>query len=139
MIRYLLDTNIISEPAKQCPDPAVILQLDKHADEIAIAAPVLHELRYGVDRMAPGARRDRIEDYVRRVVERKLPVMPYDSAAAVVHARHRAALESQGFKPGFTDSQIAAIALAQTLILVTRNVADFERFQGLEVENWFSA
>lgn len=137
MIRYLLDTNIISEPTKHKPDEAVIAKLDEYADEISIAAPVLHELRYGIDRMAAGRKRDRVEQYVREAVEARLPALPYDAAAAVQHASQRARLEARGATPSFVDGQIAAIAIVHGLTLVTRNVTDFNDFTPLRVENWF--
>lgn len=137
MIRYLLDANIISEPARPRPAASVIAKLDTYADEIAIAAPVLHELRYGVGRMQAGKRRDRIDRYLRETVEGRLAVFPYDAAAAALHARQRAELEARGLTPSFVDGQIAAIAIVHGLTLVTRNVGDFSDFTGLRVENWF--
>jgi predicted nucleic acid-binding protein len=47
-------------------------------------------------------------------------------------------LEARGQRPPFADSQIAAIAATQKLVLVTRNTADFAPFEGLEVRNWVS-
>ena len=138
MIRYLLDTNVVSEPARPYPNASVIAKLSEYADELAIAAPVLHELLYGVSRMPVGKRRRRIKKYVRDAVERRLPIIPYDAAAAALHACQRADLQTQGLTPGFVDSQIAAIALAHTLTLVTRNVKDFSNFPGLRLENWFA-
>ena len=66
-------------------------------------------------------------------------VLPYDNAAAEWHARERARLEKRGERPSFVDGQIAAIAVTQSLVLVTRNVRDFDRFEDLELENWFEA
>ena len=137
MILYLLDTNIISEPARPQPDRGVLVKLDEHADEIAIATPVLHELQYGVARMALGRKRERIAQYLHDVVSR-LPVLPYDDAAAVLHAQERAALESCGLTPTFVDGQIAAVATHHNLTLVTRNTADFSELPGLTLENWFT-
>jgi tRNA(fMet)-specific endonuclease VapC len=65
-----------------------------------------------------------------------LAVLPYDTAAAAWHATERARLEALGRSPPFVDGQIAAIARVRGLTLVTRNVRDFSRFDGLVVENW---
>ena len=54
------------------------------------------------------------------------------------HGAPRAQLEARGQRPPFADSQIAAIAATQKLVLVTRNTADFATFEGLEVRNWVS-
>jgi tRNA(fMet)-specific endonuclease VapC len=47
-------------------------------------------------------------------------------------------LDARGLRPPFADGQIAAIAATQALVLVTRNTADFEAFQGFDALNWFS-
>ena len=64
------------------------------------------------------------------------PILPYDEAAATWHGYERARLESLGKPAPFTDGQIAAIAHANDLVLVTVNVKDFARFKGLKVANW---
>ncbi len=135
-MRYLLDANVVSEPVKPRPNPSVLERLEESADDSCIAAPVLHELLYGVDRLPDGRKRRRLERYVNTVV-RSLPVLPYDLAAASLHARQRAELERRGLTPGFVDGQIAAIALVHGLVLVTRNVDDFAHFPGLRIESWF--
>ena len=64
--------------------------------------------------------------------------LPYDGKAALWHGEQRARLDARGLRPLFADGQIAAIAATQALVVVTRNTADFEAFEGLEVLNWFS-
>ena len=66
----------------------------------------------------------------------KMTILPCDEQAAEWHAKVRARLASLGQMPAFVDSQIAAIAQANGLILVTRNTSDFEKFSGLKLENW---
>jgi tRNA(fMet)-specific endonuclease VapC len=63
--------------------------------------------------------------------------LPYDERAATWHAIERDRLTKQGKTPPHLDSQIAAIAVVNRLTLVTRNVADFDAFQDLLIENWF--
>jgi len=57
-MRYLVDTNILSEPTRKTPDPEVLEHLRTHRNEVVTAAPVIHELRYGIARLPPGKRRD---------------------------------------------------------------------------------
>jgi tRNA(fMet)-specific endonuclease VapC len=66
----------------------------------------------------------------------KNSLLPYDREAALWHAVERARLASQGRTPPFIDGQIAAVAVVNNLILVTRNTAGFADFAGLTVENW---
>ena len=88
--------------------------------------------------MAPGRKQNRLNSYLQALLASGLTVLPYDRDAALWHGAQRARLEASGHCPPFADGQIAAIAATQTLVLVTRNTADFAAFEGLEVRNWFS-
>jgi tRNA(fMet)-specific endonuclease VapC len=63
--------------------------------------------------------------------------LPYDAEGAKWHASERVRLSSIGQSPSFVDGQIAAVASTNNLILVTRNITDFENFSGLSLENWY--
>ena len=121
MLRYLLDTSIVSSPVSKIPDPFVVARLTERGPECAIAAPVWHELTFGCRRLASGKRRDALETYLNDVVRAMFPVLPYDEAAATWHAHERARLEALGRPAPFVDGQIAAIAHANQLVLVTLN------------------
>ncbi len=136
VLRYLLDSNILSEPVRPRPSASVVERLGATLDECATAATVLHELEFGVVRLPASRRKAALTQYLDQVVGR-LPVLPYDAGAARWHARERARLSRRGKPPAFVDGQIAAVANAHGLVLVTRNVADFTIFEGLAVENWF--
>lgn len=138
-LRYLLDTSIVSSPVTKTPHPQIVKRLEAHGHESAIAAPVWHELTYGCRRLPKGKRRDAIESYLHDVVRASFPILPYDEAAATWHGHERARLESLGKPAPFTDGQIAAIAHANGLVLVTVNVKDFARFRDLDVTNWTRA
>lgn len=138
MIRYLLDTNVVSEVVRPHPEPRVMERYRAHEREAAIASPVWHELVYGVARLAPGRRRDLLARYLDEVVRPTLPVLPYDAEAAQWHARERARLDALGRTPPVVDGMVAAIAATRGLVLVTRNTADVAGFDGLAVEDWFA-
>jgi tRNA(fMet)-specific endonuclease VapC len=135
-IRYLLDTSIVSSPVSKTPTPEIVERLEARGHECAIAAPVWHELTYGCSRLPRGRRRAALDTYLQDVVRASFPVLPYDEAAADWHGRERARLESLGLRAPYTDGQIAAIAHAHGLVLVTVNAKDFVRFKELDVENW---
>lgn len=135
---YLLDTSTVSEPMKKAPDATVVRKLEKHAQESVICAPVWHELQYGCRLLAAGKKRAALEEYLKGVVYPSLPILPYDEVAASWHATERARLEGEGAPIPFIDGQIASIARSHDLILVTANVKDFRRFEGLRIENWLS-
>lgn len=134
--QYLLDTNILSEPAKPIPNENVLAQLNIHQSEISTASIVIHELVYGCLRLSESRRRDALWSYVQESVL-SLPIFSYDCQAAEWHAQERARLAKIGKTPAFADGQIASIAFCNSLILVTNNVADFQFFEGLRIENWF--
>ena len=136
-LKYLLDTNLLSEPINPNPNPAVLANLEQHQQEIATATTVWHELTYGCDRLPPSKKRQAIIRYLNEVIAPSLPILPYNHAAATWHGQERARLEALGQTAPFVDSQIAAIAKVNNLILVTRNLPDYERFDGILLENWF--
>lgn len=142
MIRYLLDTNIVSEPAKSDPAKPVLDRLRESGGEVALPSVAWHELLYGAHRMEEGRRQSYLLEYLAEVVRPSMPILPYDAAAARWHGRARALLEKEGLSTPFADGQIAGIAGAETLTVVTENTADFEPFAsldgGIQVENWFS-
>ncbi len=135
-LRFLLDTSVVSVPMSKVPDPHIIKRLEVYGHESAIGAPVWHELTYGCRRLLRGKRRDALEGYLHDVVHASFPILPYDEVAATWHGYERARLESLGKPAPFTDGQIAAIAHANGLTLVTANVRDFTRFKDLNVTNW---
>ena len=135
-MRYLLDTNVLSEPVKPTPNARVLRRWRENADRICTAAPVWSELLFGCYRLPDSKRRERFEHYVREILEPSFLVLPYDARAADWHAAERARLGSVGKTPPFSDGQIAAVARTQDLILVTRNVRDFTDFEGLTIEDW---
>ena len=134
-LRFLLDTNVLSEPLKPAPDAGVMQHLREYRHELATATLVWHELLYGCYSLPSSTRRTAIEQYLSQVVA-LLPMFPYDEAAVAWHARERARLVSLGKTPAFVDNQIAAIAQANHLTLITANVADYIQFDGLNVVNW---
>ena len=135
-IRYLLDTNVLSEPIKSDPNERVLEFLSEHDGELATCSVVWHELCFGAARLAASKKRRAIEAYLAEAVGAVLPILPYDQEAASWHARERARLGKRGRPPSAADGQIAAIASVNDLTLVTANVKEFRRFKDLGVEDW---
>jgi tRNA(fMet)-specific endonuclease VapC len=136
LMKYLLDTNVLSEPLKPTPDGAVISKLERHQHEIITAAPVWHEMQYGCRRLPRSRKRAVIEVYLFDVVKKNILILPYDSRAAEWHSKERARLSRKGKPLPFVDGQIAAIARVNDIVLVTRNIEDYIFFSGLKTENW---
>jgi tRNA(fMet)-specific endonuclease VapC len=81
-------------------------------------------------------RRDDLLERISTLLNRNLTVLPFDEDAAKVYGELRAELERAGTPIGDAGVRIAAIALANGLIVVTANVRHFQRVSGLPVENW---
>ena len=77
-----------------------------------------------------------IEAYLKDVVARTIPILPYDQRAALWHAKERARLTQIGRIPPFADGQIAAVVATNGLNLVTFNHDDYAAFQDLRLEDW---
>ena len=128
--------NVISEPIRPQPDESVVAGLREHDGRVALPAPVWHELLFGCLRLPTSRKRETLEQYLHEVVQPTTPILPYDEAACEYHAEERARLVGEGRTPSFVDGQIAAIAHVTDLVLVTRNVGDFEGFRDLRTECW---
>jgi tRNA(fMet)-specific endonuclease VapC len=137
-LRYLLDTNILSEATRATPDAGVMARLRRFGDRIATSAVSWHELHHGLALMAPSRKRTAVAAFLESLSRAELPVLPYAAEAAEWHARERARLAAAGRTAPFVDGQIAAIAHVNGLVLVTRNTSDFRHFSGLKLQNWFS-
>jgi len=136
--RYLLDTNILSEPLAATPNRVLLARLKRHEGELATASVVWHELVFGASRLPESRRRVTIERYLEEVIEATIPIIAYDAGAAAWHGTQRARLQGLGVETSFADGQIAAVAHMNDLVLVTRNVKDFRHFKGVPLENWFA-
>jgi len=135
-MKYLLDTNVLSEAVKTAPDKRVMTMLKRHQNEIVTASPVWHELQYGCKRLPISRKREMIESFMEDVIRQNMVILPYDENAAKCHAEERAKLAAQGQILTYVDGQIASIAKVNDLIMVTRNTADFEIFSDLKVQSW---
>lgn len=91
----------------------------------------------GVQLLPDSKKRLKTFDYIESVLL-KFPILPYCDTAAKWHGQETARLQQLGKTPAFVDAQIAAIAKTNNLILVTRNLNDFQNFSDLALENWFS-
>ncbi len=137
-LKYLLDTNILSEPVKKLPDQNVLKALDKYAGEYCTCVTVWHELVYGIELLDHSKKKDILSAYLESLVRGGLTVLPYEKTSANWFAKERARLSKIGIIAPMADGEIAAISAANALTLVTRNANDFENFSGLIIENWFT-
>jgi tRNA(fMet)-specific endonuclease VapC len=101
--------------------------------EIGISTVVLYEIEVGIAKSSsPKKRRSQLDTFVSYAT-----ILPFREKEARVAAILRANLEKQGRPIGPLDNLIAGTALSQGAILVTNNVEEFSRVEGLKIENWF--
>ncbi len=131
MIKYMLDTNICIYVIKRRP-MAVLSHFNAHAGQLAISSITLSELIHGAEKSEFIERNFRkIEDFTSR-----LQVLPYAERAASHYGSIRADLELKGRVIGINDLHIAGHARSEALILVSNNLKEFSRVEGLRTENW---
>ncbi len=135
--KYLLDTNVLSEPTRKDPNQNALTKLAEFEQVIAIPSLVIYELFRGLHLMPEGKRKLAIGNYLDKHV-RALPVFDFDSKAALNLALVSSKAQQDGRILPTIDSQIAAIAASNGLTLVTRNLKDFEGYRDLKLENWFA-
>jgi len=138
-VKYLLDTNIISEAMKQRPNDQVMKRLELESIFSCTSATVWHEMWHGVHLLEKSPRKNGIIMYLDLLLEEGFTILPFCQHAAEWLAKERVRLQAQGITPAKYDSEIAAVACIHELVIVTRNERDFSCFEGVRVENWFQS
>ncbi len=131
MYRYMLDTNIVIYVIKRRPIE-VLERFNANVGRMVISSITLAELVHGAEKSAFPERNLRtVEDFISR-----LDVLSYDQKAAYHYGSIRADLEKKGTPIGLNDLHIAAHARSEALTLITNNLREFSRVDGLISENW---
>src|SRR5438105_15901780 len=134
MLRFMLDTNLCIRVLRDRPQ-SVRERFNLEADSLCISTVVLTELLHGAAKSArPEHNRTQVERFAAR-----LEVLAFDPAAADHAAEIRAELERQGRPIGAYDVLIAGHARSRGLVVVTGNLDEFRRVDGLRCEDWLAA
>jgi len=131
MLKYMLDTNIAIYVIKQRPREA-LEQFNRHGQFLCISAVSQAELIHGAEKS------DFVERNLRTVNDfcSRLMVITYGKNAAMHYGQIRANLERRGETIGVNDLHIAGHARSEGLTLITNNRREFDRIDGLQVDNW---
>ena len=130
-MRYLLDTNIVSDLVRQPRGPVAARIRAIGEETVCTSIVVAAELRYGViKKNAP-----KLKAQVEAVLD-TLEVLPFEPPADVTYGEIRSRLEPAGLTIGNNDLLIAAHALTLGHTLVTDNQREFDRIEALPCENW---
>ncbi|WP_024672644.1 type II toxin-antitoxin system tRNA(fMet)-specific endonuclease VapC [Pseudomonas syringae] len=133
MLKYMLDTNICIFTIKNKPT-SVREAFNLHHGQLCISAITLMELVYGAEKSSsPERNLAVVEGFAAR-----LEVLPYDSDAAAHTGMIRAELARAGTPIGPYDQMIAGHARSLGLVVITDNLREFRRVDGLRVDDWVS-
>ena len=131
--KYLLDTNILSDLVRH-PQGAVARKIAQVGEgAVCTSIIVASELRFGAAKKNVTKLTKQVE-----AILAAIEVLPYDAPADRAYAQLRLSLERTGQPIGPNDMLIAAHALAAECTLVTANVREFTRVEGLQVDDWLS-
>jgi predicted nucleic acid-binding protein len=136
-MRYLLDTNIISNITKLLPSESLLAWMAaQNDDDLFISSLTVAEIRRGVLEKSAGKRRRELEAWFTGPEGPQAlfagRVLPFDEAAALIWARLMADGKNRGQPRSALDTIIAAVAVANACIVVTDNERDFS---GIEMIN----
>jgi tRNA(fMet)-specific endonuclease VapC len=131
-MKWMLDTDTCIAIIKQQPPRALKKLRGKSIGQVGVSCMTLGELAYG----AAKSTRPQQADTALTEFLLALDVVSFDADAALTYGRVRARLAQQGRPIGPLDTIIGAHALALDVILVTHNTREFERIEGLRVEDW---
>lgn len=135
---YLLDTNVISEPKRKRPDQKVIQWLGSLDDaDIYLSALTVGEMKKGAVKLLSGRNRVLVQNYLEKVRNRFAGrILPITERTFLVWGKMMAEFEQRGIVRPALDSLLEATALEHDLILVTRNVRDFQHSSVTILNPW---
>jgi tRNA(fMet)-specific endonuclease VapC len=131
-MELLLDTNIVSYWMRG--DESIISRMKTYRPcDLAISTITLAEILYGIEKspFKKKQRREKLDNILSQ-----LEIIPFDELAAEKYGMTRVYLEKKGIPISERDLQIAAVALANHLVIITHNTNEFKRVPGLGVEDW---
>ena len=138
-MKYLLDTNVVSEATRPRPEPRVLAWLDAlPVHHGAVSAMTVGEMERGILQLGETARAVSLRTRVNRVMGPDLAVLPLDRAVLVHWARLVVMAERAGRPPSVADALLAATCVQHGLTLATRDTRDFEVF-GIPLVNPWTA
>lgn len=128
---YMLDTNICIYVINNKPLHVFEKFKQFELGQLAISSITAAELAFGVEKSGSERNKQALNKFLT-----PLEVLPYDDQTIWHYAKLRQNLQSTGKTIGSLDMLIAAHALALDMVLVTNNLKEFERVEGLKLENW---
>lgn len=137
MERYIIDTNVVSEPLSKFPNERVEAWLSQNASRSYISAISVEELKRGVARLPEGTKKRILSNAIEEAVSKfDNRIVPFDLEQARICGEIEGTAEAKGNNFDLGDYIIAAAAKTKSLTVVTRNVKHFKSL-GVSVFNPF--
>ena len=136
---FLLDTNVVSETVRPRPRRSVLDWMEaRNPSDLFLAAQTIGELVRGARKAKEPERRERFERWIEQDLARQFDgrVLPFDVRTAAIWGRLMGDGDRAGRRPAAADAQIAAVAIQNGMVLVTRNVGDFAQFDVQLLNPW---
>ncbi len=134
-MRYMLDTNIVIYIIKNKPIEVIKNFISKDVGDICISSITYSELMYGAQK-SQAVEKNKAAILL---LLSSISILPFDSYAAEEYGKVRTDLELKGIPIGSLDTLISSHAKSLGLTLVTNNIKEFKRVEGLNIEDWTTA
>lgn len=136
---FLLDTCLVSELVRKQPNPAVLAWLEKQQErDLFLSVLTFGELQKGIVRLPESPKRKRLQQWIERELKQRFAgrIMNIDYEVATLAGQLQGTLRSEGFTLPAIDSLIAATAMHNGLVVVTRNETDMNRCKTPVLNPW---
>ena len=137
-MNFLLDTNVISEPKQKKPNRKVLEWLgEQDESKIFLSVLTIGEIRKGIARLDSGKKKAELEKWLEKLRNRfARRILPLSERTFLVWGKMCGEFENKGIVRSALDSLLEATALEQDVILVTRNVKNFQDSQVTILNPW---
>lgn len=138
-MKYLLDTNVISELVARNPNPHVVAWIDTlDTDNVYLSVVTIGEIRKGIEKLPDSARKTSLENWLENdlLVRFAGYILELDVGVMLSWGVLTGRLERNGRTLPAIDSMIAALAIHHNCTLVTRNEDDFKDTNVIVINPW---
>jgi tRNA(fMet)-specific endonuclease VapC len=137
-LKYLIDTNIISEIISKKPNEKVLKFLLENNDNIFLSVVTIGEINKGIEKLDNSIKKDNLKEWLQSLLsEFEGKILKIDIYTMLIWSDITANLQKKGIQLSIMDGLIASSAIEHNMVLVTRNVKYFEFIDSLEILNPF--
>ena len=137
-MKYLLDTNIISEIISKSPNEKVLKFLEKNKNNLYLSVITIGEINAGIEKLDNSKRKDKLKLWLQDLLQKfEDKILDIDIYVMLLWGEISTTLKKQGITISIMDCLIASCAIKENMILVTRNEKDFKDIKNLIIINPF--